>query len=70
VVYSKNGKFIASGSDDKSVIIWNSETGNSEKKLIGYGEKVSSVDFSSDGKYIASGSFDYKIIIWNPESGQ
>jgi WD40 repeat protein len=70
VVFSKNGKFIVSGSDDKSVIVWNAETGNLEKKLIGHGEKVSSVDFLPDGKYIVSSSFDNKIIIWSSESGQ
>jgi WD40 repeat protein len=36
VAYSKNGKYIASGSDDTTVKLWNVETGVLEKTLIGH----------------------------------
>ena len=59
VAFSPDGKKIVRGSDDKTIRVWNAETG---KEIIvplkGHFDKVTSVAFSPDGKKIVSGSYD------------
>ena len=70
VCYSPDGKYIASGSDDKTVKIWEVETGRELRTLRGHSYDVNSVCYSPDGKYIASGSDDKTIKIWEAETGR
>ncbi|KAG7414058.1 Vegetative incompatibility protein HET-E-1 [Fusarium oxysporum f. sp. rapae] len=69
VVFSPDGRRIASGSDDKTVKIWDMATGE-EQTLKGHISMVSSVVFSLDGRHIASGSSDYTIKIWDVATGE
>ncbi|ELS32234.1 MULTISPECIES: WD40 repeat domain-containing protein [Pseudanabaena] len=66
VAFSPDGKTIASGSNDKTIKLWNLE-GKELRTLIGHRNGVWSVAFSPDGKIIASGSSDYTIKLWNLE---
>ncbi|RKK30991.1 Vegetative incompatibility protein HET-E-1 [Fusarium oxysporum f. sp. cepae] len=70
VVFSNNGKLIASGSVDTTVKIWNVATGEEERTLKGHTGWISSVAFSNDGKLIASGSNDTTVKIWNMATGE
>ncbi len=67
VAFSSDGRFIVSGSDDKSVKLWSVE----QKKLLhtfeGHSSGVLSVAFSPDGKFIVSGSWDKSIKLWSVE---
>ena len=47
-----------SGSEDKTVKLWNTNTGECIKTLSGHSDTVKSVNFSSDNKLIVSGSDD------------
>ncbi|KIK51049.1 hypothetical protein GYMLUDRAFT_407863 [Collybiopsis luxurians FD-317 M1] len=71
VAFSPDGCRIVSGSNDKTVRIWNAETGellgNSSKGQTGW---VSSVAFSPDGCRIVSGSNDKTVRVWNAETGE
>ncbi|KAG6330302.1 hypothetical protein ID866_8788 [Astraeus odoratus] len=58
VAFSPEGKWIASGSYDQVICLWDAETG-----------RVWSVAFSPDGRRIASGSDDETICLWDVEIG-
>lgn len=70
VAYSSDGRFLASGSYDGTVRIWDSDTGKELHALRGHGREVASVVFSPDGKVLASGSFDHTIRLWDAGSGK
>jgi WD40 repeat protein len=67
---SPNRKMLASGSDDKSIIIWDMATASVLKKLTGHAWKVTSVQFSPDGKYLVSTCNTGEIKLWNLETGK
>jgi WD40 repeat protein len=69
VSFSSDGRFAISGSDDKTIILWEVKTGLAIKSFIGHTDYVSSVCFSLDGKYIISGSADRSIKLWDINSG-
>ena len=77
VCCSPDGKYLASGSEDKTVIIWDAKSGERLKTLEGHSSVVFSVCWSPDGKYLASGSSQWngkksigELFIWDAKSGQ
>ena len=70
ICYSPNGRHIISGSDDRTIRIWDAETGGiSGEPLKGHTGSVRSVAYSPDGRRIISGSRDNTIRIWDAETG-
>ena len=66
--FSSDGKRIVSASDDRTVRIWDAETGR--QIVVLEGDTVfRSASFSPDGKRIVSASDDGNIGIWDAETG-
>ncbi|PPQ73872.1 hypothetical protein CVT26_011735 [Gymnopilus dilepis] len=69
VCFSHDGKKVISGSDDKTIRIWNVETGEEESRFKGLSDEVWCVATSLDGLKVVSGSKDNSIQIWNVKTG-
>ena len=69
VQFSLNGKLMATGSFDKTVKLWNPNTGETLKTFDGHSDAVISVSFSPDGNKILSGSLDGTVKIWDCITG-
>ncbi len=70
VAFSPDGKLIASASSDKTIRIWDLETGRMLRVLDHHRDNVTSLSFSPDGKSIASGSLDKTVAISDVKTGR
>ena len=70
VAFSPDGKTVASGSEDRTIRLWNVETEENIATFTGHKDVVFSVAFSPDGKMLASGAQDDMVKLWDVETGQ
>jgi len=65
VVMSSDGQYALSGSWDKTLRLWDLNTGQTTRQFVSHTQDVLSVAFSTDNRQIVSGSRDKKIKLWN-----
>jgi WD40 repeat protein len=70
VAVCPDGKWIVSASNDKTLKIWDLQTGKCQGTLIGHTDVVKSVAITPDGKRIVSAAFDKTVRVWDAESLQ
>lgn len=61
---SNDGKYFATEGADKTVKIWDTETGAIIKNFEGHSRPVQSSSFSQDGNYLVSSGDDSKVLLW------
>ncbi|PZO20333.1 MAG: hypothetical protein DCF25_06805 [Leptolyngbya foveolarum] len=68
VVYSSDGRWIASGSDDATVIVWDVR----KQEVLHHFKQpslgIKSVAFSPNGRYLAAGGEDQIVFVWDLDS--
>ena len=64
VTYSPDGRYIVSGSWDKTVRVWDAETGEPIRELP-CNDDVNGIAFSPDGHHIAAALDDSTVRIWD-----
>jgi WD40 repeat protein/GTPase SAR1 family protein len=65
IAWSLNGQMLASPSEDKTVRLWDAETGKLLCTLEGHTGGVRSVAFNPSGHILVSGSDDNTVRLWN-----
>lgn len=69
VSFSPQGNILASSSDDQTLKLWDTSSGQVLKTWLGDAIWVWSVAFSPDGKILASGGEDGTIKLWDVLTG-
>ena len=70
IMFSPDGRYLASGGEDTTVRVWDANTGQQLRTLNRHTARVLSVVFSPDGRYLASGARDRMIRVWDANTGQ
>ena len=70
IAWSPDGRILASPSDDKTIRLWNAETGECLRTLEGHRHYVVSVAFNETGQHIASGGGDRTVKVWETNTGR
>ena len=65
VVFSPDGRRIAATGRDRTVKIWDAESGRERFALRGHAGNVLDVAFSPDGRWIASAGWDHTVKVWD-----
>ncbi len=76
---SKDGKYVLTGSDDKTAFLWDAHTGEKVRAFEGHAYSVRAVAFSADGKLILTASQGDSrtkpagiaaVFLWETETGR
>jgi hypothetical protein len=67
--FSPDGKFLVTGSADKSAVLWDVAEGKAVRRFDGHANAVDSIAFSRDGNRIATGSIDRTARVWDVKNG-
>ncbi|NMG09267.1 serine/threonine-protein kinase [Brasilonema sp. UFV-L1] len=70
LAFNPPGTILASGSDDKTIKLWNFKSRKEIRTLNGHKDIIYSLAISSDGQTLVSGSKDNTVKVWNLKTGQ
>ena len=70
VIFSSDGRSLASGGNDNTVKLWDIQTGGIVKTFHGHTGPVGSVSISTDYTKIVSGSRDDTVCLWDIQTGE
>src|SRR5439155_16474457 len=65
---SSDGKYVLTGSRDKTARVWDIETGEQKLQVVDPLSAILAVGLTPDGKYLATAGSS--LIFWNAETGE
>ena len=69
IAFSADDRYIATGSNDRTIRIWRTDDGQLVRTMTGHTSAIKVIAFSPQGHYLASGARDGKIKIWDWQTG-
>lgn len=69
VQFHPNSNYIASGSSDLTVRLWDCVTGNQVRLMTGHKGSIYHLAFSAEGRFLASAGADCRVLIWDLAHG-
>ncbi|KAF9808857.1 hypothetical protein IEO21_07722 [Rhodonia placenta] len=66
----RSGTYLATGSRDKTIKIWDTQSGQMIRSLAGHDNWVRALVFHPTGKFLLSASDDYTIRVWELSTGR
>ena len=69
VQFHPNSNYIASGSSDMTIRLWDCVTGNQVRLMTGHKAPIYSLAFSVEGRFLASAGVDTRVLIWDLAHG-
>jgi WD40 repeat protein len=70
IAFSPGGNLMATGGDDRTVIIWEAASGKARRTLKGHDLAVTSLAFSPDATLLACGSGNASVVLWDVRRGE
>ncbi|HVQ39366.1 MAG TPA: caspase family protein, partial [Pyrinomonadaceae bacterium] len=70
VAFSRDGRWLASGSTDNTIRIWDVAAKREVRTMAGHTSNIESIAFSPDGNLIASASDDGGTFLWDAKTGE
>ena len=70
VVFSRDGRLLASSSSDNSIRIWDVAARRELRTLTGHTANIESLDFSPDSRLLASAGDDGGTFLWDASTGE
>ena len=67
LAFNPTGRTLASGGDDRTVILWDPEAGRERLALTGHADRVLEVAFSADGGALLTASRDGAVKRWRAD---
>jgi len=68
VAFSKDSQIVATGSWDRTILIWNVNTGEIVIEFTKHTSYITNIKFSNTNKYLAANSMDRSTYLWDLNS--
>jgi WD40 repeat protein len=70
IVFSPDGKTLASGGSDKLIKLWDAATGREVRSIAGHEKYIRALAFTPDGRALVSTSGDKTVKLWDVSTGR
>ena len=69
ITFSQDGRTLVTGSADRTVLLWPTDSGRSLAPIKGHGSSITALALSSDKRYLITGGKDKNVKLWDVSSG-